>query len=138
MSKFVTENLIKASKELNETSDRLNQPIIKLDEDLQKLNVGLSTWIAVEYRELNELKGSWKLELGYAKVDSKWGIAIRETINSPSGRDDNSWHFIGAPRAYRIAVIDKIPELIEHLTKAAEKTTIKLQLVIAELEKRNE
>jgi len=113
--------------DLNAVSDELGKSIAEIDVALKKLNLGITTWVTIrgddEY-PYNDLY--WSRDIGYAKVNSKWGISLR-TIDGQSSDPDRSkteeWLFNDAPRALRLEAIDKIPELLEELSKEAVKTT---------------
>ena len=113
--------------DLNAVSDELGKSIAEIDVALKKLNLGITTWVTIrgddEY-PYNDLY--WGRDIGYAKVNSKWGISLR-TIEGQSSDPDRSkteeWLFNDAPRSLRLEAIDKIPELLEELSKEAVKNT---------------
>jgi hypothetical protein len=114
---------------LNTASDELTGSICVLDEALKKLNVGLTAWVTFRDRTVDE----WRYDvdqIGYCKIDSKWGIALRRIWGDQDGGEFNEtgpWPFNDGPRDMRIAAADKIPELIEALGKTAFDTTKKVQ-----------
>ena len=115
---------------LNAVSDELGESIATLDLALKRLNLGISTWVPMAGRD-DEGTGwfSWR-ELGYAKIGSKWGISLRTRSGFYDADDSGSyeeWLFNDAPRALRIEAVDKLPELLEGLTKAASTTTTKIK-----------
>lgn len=120
--------LSSAATSLNAASDELTKVVGVLDEALKKLNVGLAVWVTInrwseEYRHGED-------QIGYCKVNGKWGIALSTSWNDDSGGEDTVdglWLFNDAPREMRLAGIDKIPELIEALGKEAFDTAKRIQ-----------
>jgi hypothetical protein len=110
---------------LNTASDQLTKVVSALDEPLKKLNVGLTVWLTFRRRDVEE----WEYDedqIGYAKVNGKWGIALRRIWGDNRADhfgDEGPWSFNDAPRDMRIAGVDKIPEVIEALGKEAFETT---------------
>ena len=120
--------LSSAATSLNTASDELTKVVGVLDEALRKLNVGLPVWVTVSRWE-DELRRGQD-EIGYCKVNGKWGIALCRSWNDDAGGEDTIeglWHFNDAPREVRLAGVDKLPEVIEALSKEAIETTKKVQ-----------
>lgn len=117
--------LTAAATELNAVSDELGKFVGALDVALKKLNLGLATWLRLESRE--DGSGNYtKRDLGYAKVGSRWGIALRTMSgnhNTPDVSNVEEWLFNDAPRSLRIESIEKLPDLFESLIKEAEAAT---------------
>lgn len=123
---FSLEQLSKIALSLNKASDRLNHAIGQLNEALRKLNLGISSWVSFYVHEEGPLSDVH--EIGYAKANGKWGIAIKKTLedlNQPEGYqvDVTEWQFCEAPREMRIAAIPHLSQVIDQLSKNAEKTT---------------
>lgn len=114
--------------ELNDASDELGKTISQIDTALKKLNVGVVVWITIQARPADPNNGDFWHEtdqLGYAKVNGKWGVAIRtvgEDVQDPDQCSDEEWLFNDAPRALRLQAIDKIPDLLDGLAQVAAKT----------------
>lgn len=114
--------------DLNDASDELGKTISQIDTALKKLNVGVIVWITIQARPADPNNGETWYEadhLGYAKVNGRWGVAIRtvgEDIQNPDHCSDEQWLFNDAPRALRLQAIDKIPDLLEGLAQVAAKT----------------
>jgi hypothetical protein len=123
------QTLSSAAPALNAASDDLTKAVTVLDEAIKRLNVGLSSWVSFRSRGVEE----WEYdddEIGYTKVDGKWGIALRRVWgdhNRETFGADGPWLFNDAPRELRLLGVDKIPELIEALGKEAADTTKKVQ-----------
>lgn len=116
---------------LNTASDELTKVVSKLDEALKKLNVGLTDWVNfANHGDPNDSSWYDVDQIGYCKVDGKWGISLRHIWGREDWDDhkeDGPWLFNDAPREMRLRSVDKIPELIESLSKKASETTKKIQ-----------
>lgn len=114
---------------LNAASDELTQVVTILDEALKKLNVGLTAWVSFRSRSVEEEQYDDD-QIGYGKVDGRWGIALRRVwgdyITEHFG-SDGPWLFNDAPRELRLLGVDKLPEVIEALGKEASDTTKKVR-----------
>lgn len=123
--------LSEVASSLNTASDELTKVVGKLDEALKKLNVGLTVWVKfADHGDPNNLSWYDCDQIGYCKVDGKWGISLRHIWGSEDWDDrneDGPWLFNDAPREMRLRSVDKIPELIESLSKKAAETTKKIQ-----------
>jgi methyl-accepting chemotaxis protein len=119
--------LAAVAKELNCASDELGKTVAEFDEALKKLNLGVTVWVKLTVRGPEPQNDFWEEsdELGYAKIKGKWGIAIRtvsEDIQNHKQLSEEQWLFHDAPRALRLAAIDKFAELLDALTTKATKT----------------
>jgi hypothetical protein len=125
------ENLSTVASTLNAASDELTKVVAALDEALKKLNIGLTVWMSFRYRGDPDSTGEYDTDqIGYAKVQSSWGLALRRIWGNESfdaHNEDGPWHFSDAPREMRIAAVDRIPEFIEALSKEASDTTRRVQ-----------
>jgi hypothetical protein len=121
--------LSSVSTSLNTASDELAKAVSVLAEALKKLNVGLTVWVTFRSRDVEE----WEYDddqIGYGKVNGKWGITLRRNwgdIRNDNSGEDGPWLFNEAPREMRLASVDKIPELIEALSREASDTTKRIQ-----------
>jgi hypothetical protein len=125
----ITNRLAASAELLNAASDEFSKPIQELETALQKLNLGLITWQTVTSHSDDHDNYS-RREVGYTKVDAKWGLVIRTISGNPhvdEGDDIELWPFSDAPRSYRIEALDKLPDLLEELIKNADKTSKKLK-----------
>jgi hypothetical protein len=122
---------------LNSSSDELTKVIGVLDEALKKLNIGLTVWIEYQRRGVEE----WEYDddqVGYAKVNGKWGIALQRRWGNH--RDDihdyeGPWVFGEAPREMRLESLDSIPKLIEKLGQQGSDTAKRIEKKTEELRK---
>jgi septation ring formation regulator EzrA len=134
------EQLSKTAISLNKASDRLNQAINQLNEALRKLNLGVSSWVTFYSDSDGEGPFSDWSEIGYGKINGKWGIGIRKSFEDLSADEGNQldsteWPFSEAPREMRIEAIPFLPKVIEQLNNDAEKTTQILNEKIGDAEK---
>jgi hypothetical protein len=115
--------------DLNAVSDELGKSIAEIDAALKKLNLGITTWVTIhgdDGRVSQGVTSYWSRDIGYAKVEGKWGICLRKVEGDhdyPDSPKTEEWLFNDAPRSFRLEAIDKIPELLEKLSKVAVKTT---------------
>jgi hypothetical protein len=119
--------------DLNAVSDELGKSIAEIDVALKKLNLGLTVWVNTHLWEENA--DYYCEEIGYAKVDGKWGIAIRTVSGNCQWPDEDKieqWLFGDAPRKLRLAAIEKIPELLTKLSEEAIATTSRIKSRLAE------
>ena len=118
---------------LNSVSDDLGKLVSQLDAALQRLNLGVSQWVVVE-RHDGEHDTISMVELGYEKIGSKWGIAIRTRsgfADAPEEINEDAWLFSDAPRSLRIKSVDMIPEMLVKLSEAADATSEKMSKKVA-------
>jgi len=119
--------LSSAAKDLNAVSDELGRAITAMDHVLQRLNIGVPTWVKVQGGE-DPYSGMsyWSRDIGYAKIGNRWGIALctrQGDYNTPDEEQAESWLFNDAPRWQRVEAVEKIPDLLEQLIKETEATT---------------
>jgi prefoldin subunit 5 len=130
--------LSSAAEALNVVSDALGKAVSDIDEGLKRLNLGVTAWVCVqEYGGSHEQDLTYTLEeLGYAKINGKWGIALRVRSGDEEHPEyDESveiWLFNEAARALRLKAIKKIPELLTKLNEEATKITKELQAKLVE------
>jgi hypothetical protein len=130
------EQLSLVATDLNKASDELGKAISAIDAVLQNLNIGVPTWVKIHSGE-DPYYGLeyWSRDVGYAKIDKRWGIALRTregNYNNPDEEQCESWLFNDAPRWLRVEGIEKIPDLLDALVKNTEETTKKIRAKTAE------
>jgi hypothetical protein len=125
--------LATSAQSLSFASDEFAKPIARIDAVLKQLNLGLIAWEKIQGGE-DEDENYWSHDVGYAKVDDVWGLAIRSRQGNHQIDEAvlEEWLFNSAPRPLRIDAIDKVPALLEKLITAAEKTAKKLREKTAE------
>jgi hypothetical protein len=130
--------LSSVASSLNKASNELAGVVSVLDEALKKLNVGLTVWVTVRSRS-DEPQDYDDDQIGYDKINGKWGIALRHiwgNYDFDRHNQDGPWLFNDAPRELRLQCLEKIPELIDALNKEAVATTKKVYestLIVREL-----
>ena len=121
------DKLAASAAELNVASDEFARPISDIDTALQKLNLGVSAWVKVAGGQDGRYEWFWEHSLGYAKVSSGWGIAIRTLRGDYTEPDEEIWRFNDAPRSYRLEALERLPELLEELAKVSSETALALK-----------
>jgi hypothetical protein len=127
--------LSSVATDLNAISDELGKSIAEIDAALKKLNLGISVWVQVSGRDDQEDQSHFSEQVGYAKVDGKWGIALRTVSgdhNWPDRDRVEQWLFSDGPRKLRLAAIGKLPEMLKRLSEEAVDTTNKIKGKLAE------
>lgn len=114
------QNISAAAAEINAASDDLGKSIDALDESLQRLNLGVSSW--VEFSDDNLCKNY----IGFAKSSKgKWGILITQDsgYQGPGQYErSDTWAFNDAPRSLRLEAIEKLPDLLEKISHDTQET----------------
>jgi hypothetical protein len=125
------EALAESASSLNKASDELTKVVGNLDEALKKLNVGLTVW--VNFASRGDDEEPWLYDedqIGYCKVNGKWGFALQHVWGDNRDGDGGSegpWLFNDAPREMRLKSVEKLPDVIGELAKAAFETTRRVQ-----------
>src|SRR6266852_6315323 len=130
--------LAASAEALSSKSDEFARVVALVDHVLKSLNLGITAWERINGSDEDGCGNYWSEEVGYAKVERKWGIAIRTRNGNHrevEDRESEAWLFNDAPRPLRIDAIDKIPDLMEKLIKAADKTTKKIDQKMADASK---
>jgi hypothetical protein len=130
--------LTSVANTLNQVSDALGKAISEIDEGLKKLNLGITTWVRVSFKGGDEEGDCYYYveELGYAKADGKWGIALKTTEGldmSGDVPDVETFLFNEAPRSLRLKAIEKIPALLKALSDESAKVTKELEGKLADV-----
>jgi hypothetical protein len=131
------QQLSTAASTLNAISDQLGKVVSRLDSSFQKLNIGVSGWVRFHNSHSGDGMQFWFDEVGYDKVNGKWGLAIRSASGHEAMDEYSSyeeWLFNDAPRALRIDAVDKIPELFEKLTNEVTASTRSVDKKLKQLE----
>jgi hypothetical protein len=108
---------------LNAATDALGNSVSKLDALLKKFSLGVPTWVSFSSHRGDE--GYYKEDIGYSKLNGRWGIAIRTVSGDFANPDDDieQWPFNDAPRLLRVNAVEKIPELLDALIEKSEEMT---------------
>ena len=115
------DNLSKTAQTVNSASRRLNDAVEQLNAALKKLNLGVSTWVTTSTGEHGSVTDTE--QIGYARVNGKWGVCLRRVIEGFTPDDEiDEWHFDDAPRDMRIRSMGSLHKLILQLNEEAETT----------------
>ena len=87
-----------------------------LDSALKKLDLGIIAWERIRGGE-DKSGNYWSEDVGYAKINGKWGIAIRERSgNTNVGTEEiDEWLLNDVLCSLRISAIDQMPGLLNKL-----------------------
>ena len=124
-----------AAADLNTVSDELGKPVELINSEITKLNLGVTTWVRMvsdQHQYAPEIW--WSQDIGYAKVNGKWGIALAERSGDARDPDDDHetvWLFNDAPRPLRILGVEHIPALLEKLVAESNKTVDQVKSKVA-------
>jgi hypothetical protein len=131
------DELSSAAAALNKASNELTTTIATLDQALNRLNVGLTVWTLVIVWPDPDGSGQYEREdVGYSKVGGSWGLAIRKLVGDENNPEPDEvrdvWAFNDAPRDLRLRAVQKLPDLLDALGKAAVKTAEAVNKKLAE------
>ena len=119
--------LAASADSLNAKSDEFSKQVAVLDSALKKLNLGIAAWQRIRGGE--DRNGNyWSEDVGYAKINGKWGLAIRERRGNTNAdsEENEEWLFNDAPRTLRISAVDQMSGLLDKLVASAGKTARKI------------
>ena len=122
---------------LNEASKKLSAVIERIDDALQRLNLGVTTWVKVRRGDDHARGGMyfWSEDLGYSRISRKWGLTLKREEGHeglPESIKEEEWPFNDAPRSLRIMALRKIPELIKELDREAKEVAEQISASINE------
>jgi hypothetical protein len=129
--------LSEVASDLNTVSDELGKSIATIDLALKRLNLGVTVWVNITAWEGEENADYGMEQIGYAKVDGKWGIALRTVAGNHNWPDQDtveSWLFNDGPRRLRLSAVEKLPEMLKDLSEEASKTAGKIKGKLAEVQ----
>jgi hypothetical protein len=129
--------LAESAAKLNKVSDQLTIQIEQIDAALKRLNLGVTAWVTISENEDED--GNWSQEqIGYVRIGSRWGIALRSRSavrGDPGDPDETFSAFADAPRQLRIRAVEFIPKLLDQISAEAEAMVAKLSPKIDEISK---
>jgi hypothetical protein len=132
------QRLTAVASKLNNVSDELGGAINALDEALKQLNLGITRWHKFEGDD-DEAGNYWANYIGYARIGTKWGIALSKTSGNleapPEYHRNEEWLFNDAPRQLRMDAVGHIPAMIDSLIAAAEEAVAKIEEKTTEAKK---
>jgi len=124
---------------LNAVSDELGKSVAQVDSALKNLNIGIPVWVPIKSWDGGEMDDYeyWSEDIGYSKINGKWGISIRRVEGNhrnPDRETTEAWLFGDAPRALRLEAIDRIPDLLEKMTDQAAFAIQKIHSKLADVQ----
>ncbi len=131
------QHLSSRAGDLNALSDQVGKVIARFDAEFSRLNIGIEAWIPFETSASEDGLHYSKREIGYAKIGSKWGLAIRDYSGNEASDaydDYQEWLFNDAPRQLRLQAIELIPELFDKLVAEVDRATKRVDRKLKELE----
>jgi len=133
------QSLHNAAATLNSVSDELGKFIARIDESLRKLNLGITVWVKVSGWDNSGDgdTGFWTEQIGYAKVNGRWGLCLRRVVGDyryPEQDSEEIWAFNDAPRVQRLDALDKITDLLQKLSNEADTMTARVLERLADVE----
>jgi len=132
------------SSHLNKASDSLTSTLTQINDNLNKLNLGLTVWLdgpplssrliepSARYRKQHVYSVEEREILGYAKLKNGWGLAVKEvtSIHGYFEGDDNcpftndmegqARPLLDCSRDLRTRSVELLPELFKLLKEKAE------------------
>ena len=110
-----------AAGTLNAATDRFSKVILEIEEFLKTLNIGVACWVTIPGTEwADEQTGASGFnQLGYSKVNGKWGFAL-SSFNDYADEPD-VWAFHDSSRDLRLKSVACLPLLLDELANGATK-----------------
>ncbi len=122
----VLSTLKDCSIDINAASDNLGSQIAIFEEQIKKLNIGVSAWHDFALSEKTDRA------IGYSRINGKWGFALRQTTKEPYSEE--IWRFNEGPRWMRIESTPYLIPLLRTLAERAKEMTRLVKLRTEELE----
>ena len=105
----------------------LSKPVSAIESAIKRMNIGYEAWTT--YKQGSYEENWWKWDIGYSRIGSRWGIAIKVSSGDetdPERDRSERWFFNESPLYLRHSSIDKLPDLLEALAKTGEAVAGKL------------
>ena len=120
------QKLTASSRAINALSKALTEQVCEIEDTINGLNLGIKTDVLC--KSSFDEDGIWTKELNlcWGKFNGHWGFIVEEhekdrSIGNPDQQDTyRHWLFRDAPRELRLAVVDKIPELLKSMVTTAD------------------
>jgi hypothetical protein len=122
--------LASSAATLNNVSDEFGRPVEAIERAVRQLNIGVEAWEKIRGSDNDGDENYWQEYVGFAKINGTWRIGLSKVEGNhtlPEREENETWAFDDAPRSLRISAIDKLPDLVEKLIEAANKTARKMQ-----------
>jgi hypothetical protein len=118
---------------LNDSFEELAMSIEEIDGALRASNLGINlaapVWILIPQRD-DAQTSYWRRELGYDRIENRWGITIRaRSLGSANGNQNKCevWFFSEAPRHLQLEAAEKLPDLFEKLIRQSEAVAARIR-----------
>src|SRR5437763_1700974 len=100
---------------LNNTFEEFGKTVEEIDYALKTSNLGTylggPVWIQIDGQDDGQTS-YWRRELGYDRIDNRWGITVRTRsgsyLNSSHNKSD-VWFFTDAPHRLQVEAAEKLP-----------------------------
>ena len=131
--------LTSTASDLNAVSDELGKSVAQIDLAIKNLNIGIPVWLPIQGWDGGQMDDHeyWSEDVGYSKINGKWGIGIRRVEGNHRNPDQETveaWLFSDAPRTLRLEAIDRIPDLLEKLSEQADFAIQKIRAKLADVQ----
>ena len=117
-----------ATQGVNDAAEQLAKSISSIERTLKSMNVNFEAWTT--YRDGDDDHNFDHWDVGYSRVNGRWGICVRTVTGSTYNPDEMTvtpWHFNESPLYLRPQAVTKLPELLEALVKTAPNVEQKLR-----------
>ena len=102
--------LADAARELDQESTRINELIRSYEARLRLVCIDVDVWLEdLTTEDIGREK--WQIELGFARLDEGWHLAIRRSDEHPT-RTERPTKLLDAPRQMRQLALITLPDLI--------------------------
>jgi hypothetical protein len=125
MTGISLKELARLSQDLNQASDALSKQIAQVEDAINELKLGVSAWVTI--RSFTNSSSATvggqpyavtEVEtIGYGKYKGKWGLLYSTYCEEFPEESNYEVPLRDAPRADRIAAVDKLPDLVRKLEK---------------------
>jgi hypothetical protein len=127
--------LSSSAQSLNRVSDELSAYLKQIETSLASYRLGIHAWVDLSKKPIYEDGGAYIDtaigRLGYDKLKGKWALLVASWIEGAPDETHNVQLLRDAPREIRIEAVDKLPNLLEELSRQAAKTTDKAERSLA-------
>lgn len=120
------------AKEVSAAAEELGKPVTVVDRTLKGMNIAFAAWVT--YKSGGDEYEFWHWDVGYSRINARWGIGLRVVSGNPNHPEDadiEEWHFNESPLYLRHHAIEKLPELLEALAKTGMTVARKLTGAVA-------
>lgn len=120
----------KIAPQLGAATDELNQSIIRFEQALAGLHLGVSAYIELGREPIydgNNMEAGEHIEqITFSKTDGAWRLRYE---NGTDGDEPEHWrsvHLVSAPREVRMRAVDHLPRMLQEMIDEAENATTRV------------